>query len=88
MLLLSSCEPRPRPESWSFTGEPKQLWTWSESGNQLINQETGLPFTVAGFTEWKVDSSRQSDLLVTQYAGKVRKTSCFHSTTESCFFFI
>ena len=41
---------------WSFTGSDKQLWKWSESGNQLINVATGKPFVVGGFTEWRVTS--------------------------------
>ena len=41
---------------WSFTGSDKQLWKWSESGNQLINVATGKPLAVGGFTEWRVTS--------------------------------
>ena len=56
---------------WSFTGSDKQLWKWSESGNQLINVATGKPFSVGGFTEWRVARPNDGDILETQYGGKV-----------------
>merc|ERR1711963_696272 len=46
------------------------LWKWSESGNQLINVATGKPFSVGGFTEWRVARPNDGDILETQYGGK------------------
>merc|ERR1712156_350936 len=59
-----------KEEMWSFTGSDKQLWKWSESGNQLINVATGKPFSVGGFTEWRVARPNDGDILETQYGGK------------------
>ena len=56
---------------WSFTGSDKQLWKWSESGNQLINVATGKPFSVGGFTEWRVARPKAGDILETKYSNKV-----------------
>ena len=57
---------------WSFTGEPDQVWVWSESGEQLINRASGRPLGVGGFMEWRVDQTAQGqDQLVTAYGGKV-----------------
>merc|ERR1712083_1254627 len=62
-----------KEEMWSFTGSDKQLWKWSESGNQLINLATGKPLAVGGFTEWRVTNSSQwpySPMLETQHGNK------------------
>ena len=66
---------------WSFTGSDKQLWKWSESGNQLINVATGKPFSVGGFTEWRVARPNDGDILETQYGGKVGRVLFFTFTT-------
>ena len=47
-----------REEMWSFTGEDNQLWVWSESGEQLLNQATGRPLAVGGYTRWTLDNGR------------------------------
>merc|ERR1711962_1347562 len=63
-----------KEELWSFTGSDKQLWKWSESGNQLINVATGKPLAVGGFTEWRVTNSSEwpfKPMLETHHSGKV-----------------
>jgi len=45
--------------TWSYTGQPNQIWVWSREGNQLINEESGKPLRIDNYSEWEIVNKKK-----------------------------